>query len=218
MLEFLVTKMGFTVFAMEAMMSEGFDVNDYVLTGRGDPGRALSALYYWDWNSEEVLDLIQWMRRWNADPRHTRKVKFYGFDMNGPPRLVTAARDYLRRVDPAEARQWAATFADQSTFVRVPVPRGKLPAATQDSLLRAARAELARFDERRAEYVRRSSADQWDVARAHIRNLLRFLVFHCARRSWPRTSTGSFTATVQEPRRCCGLTMDTWLRTVRPLP
>ncbi len=176
MLEFLVTKMGFTVFAMEAMMSEGFDVNDYVRTGRGDPGKALSALYYWDWNTEEILDLIEWMRRWNADPRHTRKVKFYGFDMGGPTRLVTAVRDYLRRVDPSEANVWGTAFPYQSTLLRVPVPpMSASPTATQDSLLRAARAELARLDERRDAYVRRSSAEEWDVARAHIRNLLPYL-------------------------------------------
>lgn len=173
MLEFLVTKMGFTVFAMEGMMSEGFDINEYVATGRGDPGKALSALYYWNWNAEEILDLIQWMRRWNADPRHTRKLKFYGFDLNGPPRLVTAVRDYLRRVDPAEARQWSAIYANQSTFVSV--ARGRPPAPVQDSLLRSARAELERFDAHRAEYVGRSSVAQWEMTRALVRNLVRVL-------------------------------------------
>jgi erythromycin esterase len=44
MLEFLVNEMGFTVFGMEATMLEAFDINEYVLTGKGDPAKALSGL------------------------------------------------------------------------------------------------------------------------------------------------------------------------------
>ena len=38
---------------------------------------------FWTWDTEEVLALIEWMRAWNADAT-TRKVKFYGFDMQFP--------------------------------------------------------------------------------------------------------------------------------------
>src|SRR4030095_12206728 len=80
-LEFLVSEMGFTVFAIEASMPEAFDINRYILTGEGDPEKALAGLYFWTWNTAEVLGMIRWMRRYNADPNHTAKVKFYGFDM-----------------------------------------------------------------------------------------------------------------------------------------
>ena len=66
--EFLVERMGFTVFAFEANLPEAFAVNDYILNGKGDPKVALKGLYFWTSNTAEVLDLIEWMRRWNADP------------------------------------------------------------------------------------------------------------------------------------------------------
>jgi erythromycin esterase len=37
LLEWLVSERGFNVFAIEATMPDAFDVNEYVLTGRGDP-------------------------------------------------------------------------------------------------------------------------------------------------------------------------------------
>jgi erythromycin esterase len=62
MLEFLVNEMGFTLFAIEASMPESFDINEYVLTGKGDPEKALASLYNWVYNTEEVLDMIRWIR------------------------------------------------------------------------------------------------------------------------------------------------------------
>lgn len=77
-LEFLVSELGFDVFAIEATLPEAMDVNRYVLTGEGDPERALAGMYFWTWDTEEVLALIRWMRRYNEDPGHRRKVEFYG--------------------------------------------------------------------------------------------------------------------------------------------
>ena len=59
LLEFLVERKGFTVFAIEATMPEAFDVNEYVLSGKGDARKALAGLYFWTWNTEEVLDMIE---------------------------------------------------------------------------------------------------------------------------------------------------------------
>ena len=111
MLEFLASEMGFTVFAIEATMPEAFDLNRYVLTGQGDPAKLLSGLYFWTWDTEEVLDMIRWMRRFNEDPKHTRKLKFYGFDMQSPARAVDVALGYLERFDAPRAQSLGETLA-----------------------------------------------------------------------------------------------------------
>src|SRR5215467_12269075 len=80
LLEFLVTEMGFTTFAMEANWPESLAVNDYVLHGRGDPAKILGGLHYWTWDTEEVLELILWMRQYNMPSTHKTKVTFVGFD------------------------------------------------------------------------------------------------------------------------------------------
>ena len=168
MLEFLVTRMGFTVFGIEATMPEGFDVNDYVLNGRGDPAKALSGLYFWTWDTKEVLDLIRWMRAWNTDPAHQKKVKFYGFDMQFAPMAVKKTIEYLRKVDPAEAARVDETLAPiANPFVSQRV--GRLPAAQRAGIDSTVALLLNRFDERRGEYMGRSSPGEWALARQHAR-------------------------------------------------
>src|SRR5579872_2959444 len=65
MLEFLATQMGFTIFSIEANMPEAYKLNDYVLNGTGDPARLIAGMYFWTWNTQEVLDMVQWMREFN---------------------------------------------------------------------------------------------------------------------------------------------------------
>ncbi len=174
MLEFLVSEMGFTVFAIEATMPEAFDINEYVLTGEGDPAKALAGLYFWTWNTEEVLDLIEWMRGYNADPRHPQKVKFYGFDMQSAPRAVKVTLDYLRAVDPDEA-----LAADHPLAVLAnPYTEREFmsqSAEQQEAAASAIRAVLRRFDDRRAEYVSRTDSTSWALARQHARIVAQYI-------------------------------------------
>jgi erythromycin esterase len=46
-LEWLATAMGYTIFSIEANMPESYRMNDYVLTGRGDPRELLRGMYFW---------------------------------------------------------------------------------------------------------------------------------------------------------------------------
>jgi erythromycin esterase len=105
MLEYLVAKKGFTVFGIEASFPDALAVNEYVLHGSGDPAVALAGLQFWTWNTDEVLDMIKWMRAWNADPAHTSKVQFLGFDMQNPDASVRKLREYFTAngIDAAEA-------------------------------------------------------------------------------------------------------------------
>src|SRR5262245_44825112 len=63
--EFLASELGFSIFAIEANIPEAYRVNDYVLYGKGDPRELLRGMYFWTWNTEEVLAMIEWMRRFN---------------------------------------------------------------------------------------------------------------------------------------------------------
>lgn len=104
MLEYLVEKKGFTIFGIEANWPESLGINDYVLNGTGDAQSALDGLYFWTWNTEEVLDLIRWMRKYNEDPAHVKKVRFYGFDGQIANVAARKVLSYLERVDPEEAK------------------------------------------------------------------------------------------------------------------
>jgi len=95
--EFLVNEMDFTVFAIEATFAGALELNDYILTGNGDPKRALGALVYPAWTTEAILDMVNWMREYNAT--HEKKVKFYGFDNKPATGSAKALYNYLRKTN-----------------------------------------------------------------------------------------------------------------------
>jgi erythromycin esterase len=97
MVEFLVNEMDFTVFAIEATFPGALELNDYILTGEGDPERALGALAYAAWNTEEILAMVKWMRQYNST--HEKKMKFYGFDVRVAGGSAKAVYNYLRKTN-----------------------------------------------------------------------------------------------------------------------
>ena len=98
--EYLVERHGFTHFTIEATMPESRAMDRYVTHGEGDPRRLLSNLYFWTWNTREVLDLIEWMRAYNVRVGAPR-LRFFGFDMQSPHQSIDSVRTILTRLDPA---------------------------------------------------------------------------------------------------------------------
>jgi erythromycin esterase-like protein len=131
---YLASEMGFTVFAIEANMPEAYRVNDYVQNGRGDPGALIDGMYFWTWNTHEVLDMIEWMRVFNASGRG--RIQFTGFDMQTPDTAAAIARRALAKADPAAADSLDACMA---RLRRARSGRGPVPFANVSATLPVAR-------------------------------------------------------------------------------
>jgi erythromycin esterase len=99
LLEYLATEMGFTIFSIEANMPEAYLVNDYVLNGNGDPRKLLQGMYFWTWNTQEVLDMILWMRQFNLSGKG--RVQFTGFDMQTGTVAGANVRRFVTGADPS---------------------------------------------------------------------------------------------------------------------
>ncbi len=112
-LEFLVTHMGFTTFALENGWDESRQIDRYVLTGQGNLSDLLHADLYPTWRVQEFRDLIEWIRAYDADPAHPTKVHFAGIDCAN---ISQAAFDevvaYVRGVDPQQAGLIQALYTD----------------------------------------------------------------------------------------------------------
>ncbi|WP_224246249.1 erythromycin esterase family protein [Hyalangium gracile] len=173
MLEFLATELGYTLFAIESDVADAHAVNTYVLTGQGDAAQVLAGLGFW--NNEEVLELIRWMRRYNEDPSHTRKLTFHGVDMQGSVKAVETVAEYLLKVDApfaSRVKERLAPLADKKQWFRT---LQTLSAEDKKSLAGFVDEVLARFDARKQEYVRGSDARQWARMR-HTASVLRQLM------------------------------------------
>lgn len=159
---YLVEHKGFTAIAFELSLPEAEVINQYVLHGTGDPMRVLGAAYFWIYNTEEVLELIEWMRAYNAEPGRTTKVQFLGFDMQFSEGADARLFEYLRRVDPpfaASARQPLTPLFEQATS------RGAGLSADEQAGIAAGLARIqTRLEEQRAAYVAASSEAAWSLA------------------------------------------------------
>jgi len=118
MLEFLATEMGFTIFSIEANMPEAYQLNDFVLNGKGDPAKLIKGMYFWTWDTQEVLDMVLWMREFNKSGKG--RVQFTGFDMQAPDVAAGIVSDFV-----------ASSDADYATSVRnaIDQTRNARPAA-----------------------------------------------------------------------------------------
>lgn len=80
-LKVLVEKYGVRALAMEADYGCCEAVNRYIHGGEGTPEEAAAALGFAIYRTQEIADLIDWMRSYNEAAPQEEDLRFYGFDM-----------------------------------------------------------------------------------------------------------------------------------------
>lgn len=78
-LRYLAAHKNFSIFSLEASMPESYMMNEYTMNGKGDPKIFLDKMGFWTWQTEEMLSIINWIKKYNETALH--KVQFAGFDM-----------------------------------------------------------------------------------------------------------------------------------------
>ena len=180
-LEFLVKEMDFNTFAIEATLPESNRVNDFVHTGEGDPEVLLSGLYFWTWNTQEVLDMILWMREHNQNPGDDPTVSFLGFDMQYPGMAIHEVVGFLDTVDGAAAERASADYACMLSFSNGPQGFASGQARYQNETLEYRQACLLALQAvhdsllaHQAEYEAASSASAFDLAERNARVVIQY--------------------------------------------
>ena len=77
-IQYLAANHGFDIFSIEANMPESYKLNNYTVRGEGNPKNLIADMYFGIWNTEEVLNMVEWMRRYNQPKQ---RIEFTGFDM-----------------------------------------------------------------------------------------------------------------------------------------
>ena len=110
----LVETHGCSAIAIESSFPRARAVNDYV-AGRGpasyEPLQEAGFSHGFG-RLEANRELVEWMRVYNADPTHSVKLHFYGFDSptemvgsDSPARVLHFVLDYLASIDSASAEE-----------------------------------------------------------------------------------------------------------------
>ena len=98
---FLVEEHGFRLLGFEGNFAAGLAINEYVLTGKGSAEEVLSqesihAVY----QTDSVLELIEWIRTFNEGRMDSDKIRVHGFDMQDPVVATAKLKQYFETVDP----------------------------------------------------------------------------------------------------------------------
>ena len=94
-IRYLVEKAGFNVFAIEASMPDAYKLNEYIINGEGDLKKLIKGMGFWTWDTQEMLDLVVWMKKYNDG--HFKKINFTGFDMQLYPGALKEIKNKLNR-------------------------------------------------------------------------------------------------------------------------
>ena len=172
MVRFLVAERQFNSFVIEANASESQRLNDYIQGGAGDAKELLRGLYFWTSDTREVLDLVNWMRSWNASPDNRPKVRFYGCDAQFSRVAAEEVGRYLERVDPSFAARVSATIVFLKGEPRRPKGPPSLWSAESRSRIDADVEAIRRaFSSNRVKWSRGAGDDTWARAFDHAETL-----------------------------------------------
>src|SRR5262249_16803874 len=133
----------------------------------GDARTLLKQDCYWIWQTQEVLDLIEWLRAYNADPSHVQKVRFAGFDSYLPtPAGLDRIVQYVQQVDPSRSVQVAERYHELAagSFGLLPV------LSVRQQWLETAEQVYALLHEQEQTYLAHSSPSEYQaiLQEAHV--------------------------------------------------
>ncbi|KCZ71883.1 erythromycin esterase-like enzyme [Candidatus Methanoperedens nitroreducens] len=110
----LVEVHGYSAIAIESSFPRARVVNEYV-AGRGPASYEAvqdTGFSHGFGRLDANRELVEWMRRYNADPSHRVKLQFYGFDSptemigtDSPSQILHFVLDYLSSIDSASGQE-----------------------------------------------------------------------------------------------------------------
>lgn len=115
----LVEESGIRAFALEGDFGGCQKVNQYIQTGEGTAAQAASEIGFAIYRTEEMVELLDWMRAYNMDKQGADQIRFYGYDMQ---RYDNSQEELIVRLEPvlpelaAEYQNTLSGFSDDTMF------------------------------------------------------------------------------------------------------
>lgn len=100
LIRYLVAEEGLRLVGMESNFAETMAIDRYITQGEGSVLDALENIYFWTWDTEEVVAMLEWLREFNEGRSRDDQVRFWGYDAQYTTGPAAAIQEYLAAVDP----------------------------------------------------------------------------------------------------------------------
>jgi erythromycin esterase-like protein len=164
----LITRLGFTIVAVEADWPDACWIDRYVRHAEQPPasGEPFRRFPTWMWRNREVADFVEWLREHNRAVRNPAvQAGFYGLDLYSMYGSIAAVLDYLDRVDPSAAQIARERYACLTPWSGDPAAYGRVALTErQRSCEGPVVAMLTDLLDRRLEYAQRDGERFLDAA------------------------------------------------------
>ena len=85
LVRYLIEDLGFRVLILEESVPHAESLDRYVTSGEGDLRGVMNRLAGWYlWDTEEMLEVVQWVRNFNEDREPDQQVRIFGVDITAP--------------------------------------------------------------------------------------------------------------------------------------
>lgn len=101
-----VEQQGIRAFALEADFGGCAKVNAYINGGDGTAQEAATQIGFQLYSTQEMAEVLQWMRNYNETSAEDDKIRFYGFDIQKYDNKKDELFSYLNQVDPSLAQEY----------------------------------------------------------------------------------------------------------------
>ena len=99
--KYLVENYNFKFFGFECDMGESIYFDRYVCNGEGDiDDLMMDKMLFWTWRTEEVKDLLMWMKTYNESKTDEEKIHYVGIDCQFIKYQPIIILDYFDKVKP----------------------------------------------------------------------------------------------------------------------
>ncbi len=97
--KYMVEKHGYKIFGFEADMGECIYIDRFICNDEGTIEGVMDKMHFWTWKTQEVKELILWMRDYNRNKAPADKIHLLGVDCQNKTYNRDLILEYLGRFD-----------------------------------------------------------------------------------------------------------------------
>lgn len=98
--KYFVEKHGFRIFGFEADMAECIYIDRFICDNAGTIDFVMSKMHFWTWKTQEVKELILWMKQYNQSKPQNEKIHLLGVDCQIKDMNKALIIEYLQKYAP----------------------------------------------------------------------------------------------------------------------